>query len=294
MRKNRKNIIIIICAVVLILLALSALDVRLHVVSYAVSDARIETPVRIVLITDLHSCRYGAHQKELIDAIDAQHPDLIMLDGDIFDDELPIDNTITVLEDLSARYTCFYVSGNHEYRRTDTGMLFDTLRDLNISILHGSCETVSVGKTALNICGVADTDGVLDFETGKEIKDAPNVPMEEQLKSATTEAKNGLYTVLLAHRPERIETYAQYGFDLVLSGHAHGGQVRIPGILNGLLSPGEHWFPKYAGGESHLESTTLIVSRGLARESTLLPRIWNRPELVVIDLLPENSSTKDV
>ena len=71
-----------------------------------------------------------------------------------------------------------------------------------------------------------------------------------------------------------------------VSGHAHGGQVRIPGLVNGLFSPGEQWFPKYAGGEYRVEETLLIVSRGLSRESTAMPRIWNRPETVVIELQP--------
>jgi predicted MPP superfamily phosphohydrolase len=96
--------------------------------------------------------------------------------------------------------------------------------------------------------------------------------------------KNGHYTILLAHRPEEIERYSAYHFDLVLSGHAHGGQWRLPGIVNGLLAPDQGWFPRYAGGEYLVNGTTLIVSRGLARESTRIPRIFNRPELVVVDL----------
>ncbi len=96
--------------------------------------------------------------------------------------------------------------------------------------------------------------------------------------------KNDYYTVLLSHRPEFFELYTEYNFDLVLSGHAHGGQWRIPYILNGLYAPNQGVFPKYAGGEYTENNTTMIVSRGLARESTLLPRFYNRPELVIIDL----------
>ena len=99
----------------------------------------------------------------------------------------------------------------------------------------------------------------------------------------------GKFSVLLAHRPERIEDYLQYPFDLIVSGHAHGGQWRIPGILNGLLAPNQGFFPPYAGGQYDFADTTLIVSRGLARESTRIPRIFNRPELVVIDLVPEQT-----
>ena len=95
---------------------------------------------------------------------------------------------------------------------------------------------------------------------------------------------------MLAHRPERIKDYLAYGFDLILSGHAHGGQWRIPGLLNGLLAPNQGLFPQYAGGRYDWEGTVFLVSRGLARESTRVPRIFNPPELVAVDLVPEEGS----
>ncbi len=291
MRGKRKIIIAIVAAVVL-LLALSAFDTRLRVISYTISDERIETPIRIVLITDLHSCRYGEGQKTLLNVIDAQKPDLVLLGGDIFDDDLPNDNTKIVLGYVAERYPCFYVSGNHEYWHETPEALFDEVRELGIPILHGSSETVTVGRTALQICGIADpacAEIGIDEDAVDLRKAAREAVTEKQLQSAAA-GTDGRYSILLAHRPELIETYAKYGFDLVLSGHAHGGQVRIPGILNGLFSPGEGWFPKYAGGDYRVGETTMIVSRGLARESTAAPRIWNRPELAVIELLPEDQN----
>ena len=103
---------------------------------------------------------------------------------------------------------------------------------------------------------------------------------------AAHRAEPGLYTILLAHRPEELELYASLGFDLVLTGHAHGGQWRIPGVLNGLYAPDQGLFPRYAGGRYELDGTVMIVSRGLARESTRVPRFYNRPELVMIELKP--------
>ena len=90
--------------------------------------------------------------------------------------------------------------------------------------------------------------------------------------------------MLLSQRPERTECYRDSGFDLVVSGHAHGGQVRLPGMINGLFAPHQGAFPDYAGGLYALGSTTLVVSRGLCRN--LLPRVFNPPELVALDLLP--------
>ena len=98
------------------------------------------------------------------------------------------------------------------------------------------------------------------------------------------EADENVFTILLSHRPEYCKTYMKYTFDLVLCGHAHGGQWRIPGILNGLYAPHQGIVPKYAGGRYDSEDMTMIVSRGLAKETTRIPRIFNRPELVVIDV----------
>ena len=90
----------------------------------------------------------------------------------------------------------------------------------------------------------------------------------------------------MTHRPERVSDYAGSGFDLVLAGHAHGGQWRLPGLINGVLAPNQGMFPTYAGGRYEIGGATLIVSRGLARESTRVPRLFNRPELVVVDIEP--------
>ncbi len=99
-----------------------------------------------------------------------------------------------------------------------------------------------------------------------------------------TQPRNGNYTILLSHRPEPFRFYACYGFDLALCGHAHGGQWRIPGLLNGLYAPHQGLFPKYAGGRYLKGGTTMIVSRGLARENTRVPRFYDPPELVIVDL----------
>lgn len=299
MRRKRRIIICAIAAVVLLLLILSALDVRLRVVSYTVSNDRIQTPVRIVLITDLHSNSYGEGQKTLLDAIDAQKPDLILFGGDIFDDELPNDNTLIVLEHVSARYPCFYVSGNHENWSAQTEELYAAVRGMGITILDGDCETLAFGQTTLRLCGIADPyfgpEELKDQYPDKSKKELREIDKArtEQAYTAALETLCGnvrpdAYTLLLVHRPEWIELYARYGYDLVTAGHAHGGQVRIPGILNGLFSPGERWFPKYAGGQYEVGVTTMIVSRGLSREAVKAPRIWNRPELVVIDLKPQS------
>lgn len=143
------------------------------------------------------------------------------------------------------------------------------------TVLAGDGRTIDVRGQRLSICGVTDPDG-------ERYVHAPDV--QTQLAHAKAAAENGTYAVLLAHRPELMAEYAATGFDLVVSGHAHGGQVRLPGLLNGLYAPDQGFLPAYAGGAYRVGDTTLIVSRGLARESTRLPRVFNRPELVIVTL----------
>ena len=273
-----KKRIIIISGIVMILAV--ACDMRLKTVTYKVETEKITTPIRIALITDLHSDWYGKNQRVLLEALEKQQPDIVLLGGDIFDDKGSYKSAEITLKNLSEQYPCYYVTGNHEYWSKDIDNILAIVGAYGIPILSGDCETLEIKGQTVNICGVDDPDVVAYTKNG--------VGMLEQLKSAeeavkATDNSEG-YTILLSHRPEWAETYMQYDFDLVLCGHAHGGQWRIPGLLNGLYAPNQGVFPKYAGGRYDFESGTLIVSRGLARESTLAPRVFNRPELVIIDL----------
>ena len=222
MRGKKRIILIIIAAVVLLLLTLSALDVRLRVVSYTVSDERINTPVRIALITDLHSCKYGEGQKKLLEAIDAQEPDLILFGGDIFDDDLPIDNAQIVLEHVSERYPCVYVSGNHENWSEQPEELFAAVRKLGIPILDSSTETLTFGQTTLCLCGIADPyfgpeelKDIYPEKSQKELREIDRVRTEQAYTAALEALKESIggecFTLLLVHRPEWIELCAKYG-----------------------------------------------------------------------------------
>lgn len=130
----------------------------------------------------------------------------------------------------------------------------------------------------LNLCGVSDPQGTHYINNVTSVLD--------QLKNIESSIKQEYYTILLSHRPELINDYLDYSSDLILSGHAHGGQWRIPFLVNGVFAPGEGTFPEFAGGLYSFEQTSFIVSRGLARETTWVPRIFNRPELVIINIAP--------
>lgn len=258
---------------------------ELKVVFYEL-PASVTQSIRIALVTDLHSCAYGAGQETLLRAIDEQAPDLFLLGGDIFDHDLPNDNAAVFLRGIGGKYPCYYVTGNHEYWRGEAGFaeLMTILKECGITRLRGERVTVEFNGTAIDLCGADDPYAWAN--NGYPIENADDSYRAQAARLAGL-PNEGRYTILIAHRPELFDFYSRYDFDLVLSGHAHGGQWRVPGVLNGVYAPNQGVFPVYAGGEYRQNGTAMIVSRGLARESTRIPRFNNRPEIVIIDLLPE-------
>lgn len=277
-KKTGKKLLCTVATILSAIVVFAAFDVRLSVSTYVIDARQITGSISIAYVSDLHSCDYGTGQKTLIDTVHDLKPDVVMLGGDIFDDVLPDENTELFLAGIADSYPCYYVTGNHEYwsgsERFSEQM--SILQKYGITVLSGECNTVSVNGEYINICGIDDPDAF-------DVSDR-HAKVIDQLECANADSENDFYTVLLAHRPEYFDLYSEYKFDLVLCGHAHGGQWRIPSILNGLYAPDQGIFPEYAGGLYAQSGTTMIVSRGLARESTRIPRIFNRPELLFIEI----------
>lgn len=273
MTKKRKKLLGIVLA--LVILAVFAFDTRLKVVTYTIVDDTITAPIRLALLTDLHSCDYGENQQDLIDAVMATNPNVILLSGDMVDDDPDMDEerAYTLITALAEDYPVYYVTGNHEFWGGEGADIKDRIEDCGAIVLAGAGETLNFEGQDIQIFGIDDPD------VGEGV-------WQSQFETVTAQVTQDSPSVLISHRPERVEYYANSGFDLVVAGHAHGGQWRIPGLLNGLIAPNQGLFPQYAGGLYDLEGgTTLVVSRGLARESTRIPRIFNRPELVLIDIV---------
>lgn len=271
MRKKR-GLLWLALALLLVLAAIS-LDQRMIIRTYTVETDKLEAPVRLAVVADFHGCDYGKDAACLVQAMADLQPDAVLLPGDIFDDDLPWDDSSALVFSLGQHWPCYYVSGNHECWTNRLEEIEGILTEAGVTVLNQTCAVLEVNGQRLNICGIPDPYA--------------NAETETNLNRAADGIIPEAYTILLAHRPELIGKYAANGaFDLVVSGHAHGGQVRIPGLLNGLYAPNQGWFPPYAGGQYRVEDTTMIVSRGLARESTMLPRVFNRPELVLIELRP--------
>ncbi len=297
-RFSRRQVILSAILLIVSVLTILAFDSRLLIRRYTVETEKITNPIRIALVTDLHSCKYGEGQSELIEAVDRQQPDMVVLVGDIFDDVKEDTNTERFLAGIAGQYPCYYVTGNHECwsgkYRFDRQMAI--LEKYNIPVLAGTVETLTVNGEILNLCGVSDPDVYrVNYDPAGNPEEYIQAQTQKesaftgQLALVSETAPDENYTILLSHRPEYYETYTAYDFDLVLCGHAHGGQWRIPLLLNGLYAPNQGIFPKYAGGRYGTETMTMIVSRGLARETTRVPRIFNRPELVIVELVQKNA-----
>ncbi len=274
--KKRTRKILLAGGVAAGLLLWAGMDTRLTVREYVIGSKKVEGVVRLAVLSDLHSCGYGEGQRELLDRVAAQDPHLVLLVGDMVDDEprMPEERALDTVEALAERWPTYYVTGNHEFWSGRVEELKEALRLRGAVVLEGERVLTAAAGQTLQICGV-DDPGV-----GERAWQA-------QLERVAAALEKGVFSILLTHRPERVEDYAGRGFDLVLAGHAHGGQWRLPGLINGLLAPNQGLFPRYAGGTYDLEGTTLIVSRGLARESTRIPRLFNPPEVVVVELVPE-------
>lgn len=225
----------------------------------------------LVHLSDLHDKSFGRNHRRLVDRVAREEPDVIAITGDLIDrDTDDFASVIELLDALTQLAPVYLVSGNHEAwnDRFDT---FETqLGDTDVVWLDNQHTTLDVDGTTITLLGVADPAFCEEPQTSR--------CLDVWLGEAMAEQEG--YVVLLSHRPELFEIYVTHGIDLVLSGHAHGGQVRIP-FVGGLIAPDQGLFPLYDAGVTMEKDTTMVVSRGLG--NSILPlRVNNRPELVVI------------
>ena len=244
--------------------------------TYKVASEKIKTPVKIAHISDLHSSKYGKNCVELVRAVKEISPDVIAFTGDILDNRAPNGECFRFLRKISSLYPCYYVSGNHEVYTHLVDEIKAELVSYGIRVLEGENETVSIGEQNIVIGGIDDPI---------ESPDGQGRLWEDQLTDCGSALDGSDFSILLTHRPELVSYYGETPYDLVLCGHAHGGQMIVPNLINGIYAPHQGLFPKYAGGEYVMANGgKMIVSRGLSKY--VRPRIFNRPELVLVTLLP--------
>ena len=267
--KRRRLIVILLLVLWFYFIACS---MRLQVTVYKIKSDKVENPVRIVLVTDTHSSYYKEGQHELLDLIDKQNPDVVLLSGDIIDDWLPRERGYKIVEGIAKKHKTYYVSGNHEAWTGDIDEIKERIRQYGVKILEGEEDTINLNGNDVKIIGIDDPDA------GKRRYKA-------ELKTLQNTDDTNL-TLFMAHRPERYDDYNTVPHDIVFCGHAHGGQWRIPIIGQGIFAPDQGIFPKYTAGVHKFERGVMVISRGLSLESPPnIPRIFNRPELVVVDVI---------
>ncbi len=241
--------------------------------AYEIADARIHEDVRIAIVSDLHGALYGTEQTDLIAAMELENPHAVLMLGDIFDQHGMEENSKVLVAVLAERFNCFFVPGNHEYKSGELGAIRELMRAAHIPVLAGESTMLTVHETRVQIFGVDDGQGGKAKQL-REIADAGSMRKDE------------IFSILAIHSPNGVESYLRCGFYLMLSGHTHGGQIIIPGVLNGLYVPGQGLFPKYGGGQYDFDNQAMIISRGLSQRPLWLPRLGNPPELCFVTLKP--------
>ncbi len=246
----------------------------IEVNTYKIKSLKVNKKIRVALLTDLHNSKFGRSQNAIIRKIDAQKPDLVLLSGDITEDYKDNKNAYELVTKLAEQYPCYYVSGNHECRSGNLKKIKQKIKECGAVVLEGNGKTINIDGQKINICGVDD------YFIGKQ-------RFIEQLDNSVSDINIENYTILISHRPDLEEIYKYYNFDLILSGHQHGGQWRIPYIFdNGLVAPNGGFLPKYTTGKRTIGNSQQIVSRGLAKLTPPLSRVFNSPEVIIIDIEP--------
>lgn len=279
----KKKRIIALAVVASILLALIIWttwgNTALELNAYTISSERLPEAFdgyRIAHVSDLHNAEMGKDNEKLLDMLRETEPDIIAITGDIIDSRnTDIDVALQFTKDAMEIAPCYYVTGNHEARVSEYDELKAGLIEQGVVVLEDATTEISLDGDTIILVGLNDPSYQTDYLFG----DSQTV-MNGKLQEIT--AAENEFTVLLSHRPELFEIYADNNMDLVLSGHAHGGQFRLP-FVGGLVAPNQGLFPKYDAGLYTEENTNMVVSRGIG--NSILPfRFNNRPEVILIDL----------
>ena len=258
-------------------------NTALEVNEYQITSDKIPeafSGFRIAQVSDLHNAEFGEGNCKLIGLLSQTDPDMIVLTGDLIDSrQTDIEIALEFAEQAMQISPVYFISGNHEARMREYDDLKMGLVDAGVVVLENQQVQITKEGEHITLIGVDDPSFRTDYLFG----DAESV-----IKQATADLQNETdsFTILLSHRPELFDTYVDSGVDLVFSGHAHGGQFRIP-LVGGLVAPNQGFFPKYDAGQFNRENTTMIVSRGVG--NSIIPvRFNNRPEIIVVTLNVEH------
>ena len=282
--KKKKFIFLAVAAAVLVALVIWIAwgNTALELNTYTISSSKLPQSFdgyRIAHVSDLHNAEMGKDNEKLLTILRNADPDMIAITGDLIDSRSTnVEIALNFIREAVKIAPCYYVTGNHEARVNEYDELKSGMESAGVIVLEDAQTEISLDGDTITLIGVNDPSYQTDYLFG----DAQTVV---DTKLTELHLDSGGYTILLSHRPELFDTYADHGIDLVLSGHAHGGQFCLP-FIGGLVAPNQGLFPEYDAGIYTENNTNMLVSRGVG--NSILPfRINNRPEVILIELQAE-------
>ena len=297
----RKKRIILISVIAIFLVAVTVWlawgNSALTVTEFTISDDEIPegfSGFRIAQISDLHDAEFGNENERLVSLLSEAEPDIIVITGDFVDRRrTDIELSLNVAEKAVEIAPTYFVTGNHEASLSDAE--YDRLKNgliaAGVIVLENETVTIEKNGNKITLAGVNDPifsknrdSSVIDEETTEDPY-IDNRIMDATLSALMSTVSDTEYTVLLSHRPEVFDVYVDHNIDLVIAGHLHGGQVRLP-FVGGFYTPNQGFFPEIIDGLYTEDDTNMVVSRGLGNSAFPL-RVNNRPEVVIIELETE-------
>lgn len=286
-KRLSKKALISVCTLIVVLLALTVWTIwgntALMVSTVTVSSKRIPTAFndfRIAQVFDLHNAVFGEDNAELLQILLECEPNIIVITGDLVDAEhTDIDVALDFAKEAAQIAGTYYVTGNHEAGLPQYDEFKAELENIGVVVLEDTAIQLEYKDEVITLIGLSDPSFTIKGDMFGELPAMVDTKLRGLIRDKSD------YTILLSHRPELFETYVNCGINLVLSGHAHGGQFRLP-FIGGLIAPNQGLFPKYDAGLYTKGDTNMIVSRGLG--NSIIPiRFNNRPEIVLLELIAE-------
>lgn len=282
MKNKKKSIIVISCiAIILVPLIIWTIwgNTALQLNTYIIKDEEIPSGFdgyRIAQVSDLHNAEFSKNNEKLIAMINDAEPDIIAITGDLIDSRrTDVDIAVEFVKEAVKIAPCYFVTGNHEARVGEYNTLKESMQDMGVEVLECENTLLERGNDTISLLGIDDPGIKTDYSVCGH-----STTVDNDLTNLSPD--NDEYTILLSHRPEEFEVYVKHNVDLVLCGHTHGGQFRLP-LIGGVFAPDQGFLPKYDAGIFSENDTDMIVSTGLG--NSIFPfRFNNRPEVVLVEL----------
>ena len=281
-------LIVILCLCMITSYFIHVSYYKVEVTDYKISSAKINNDVNIVTIADVHDYQCKV-KDQILDRIKQLKPDIVLCVGDIIDNESKSDkSTIEFLESLTEIADVYLSLGNHELKYPNSKQLIENIKNIGVKVLDKEYQDIEVNGNTIRI------GGMYDYAFSQETGDIDQETMKSDVYNFLTEMKQtASFQLMMAHRPDSFifgKAY-KWDFDLVVSGHYHGGQVILP-YVGGLYAPELGWFPEVDYGHYKLKDMDMIVTRGISSGDEMFPRFNNPPEIIYITLNNENNKNK--